>query len=82
MRKITIGVPGFEGRNLKIIDNSVFKSLQVYVDGQKVGMNKFKYTVVYNEDKKTEVKFLNYFLIDAVKVVVKNKESLYWYQYT
>jgi ABC-type sugar transport system permease subunit len=86
MREIPIEVPGFEGRNLKVIDNDIFKPYDIHIDGQKVRRTRFKYIVTDNNGKETEIKFIWNILLDACKISIKDqvfiiKEPLHWYQY-
>lgn len=86
MREIPIEASGFEGRNLKIIDNGIFKPYDIFIGGQKVRRTKFKYIVTDNNGKEIEIKFIWNFLFDPGKVSIRNqvfviKDPLRWYQY-
>jgi hypothetical protein len=86
MREIPIEIPGFEGRNLKVVDNGISKPIQIFIDGKKVGRKGFKFLVTDNEGKEAEIKFMMNFLFDMGKVSIRNQEfviksPLRWYQY-
>lgn len=86
MREIPIELSGFEGRNLKIIDNGIFKPCDIFIDGQKVRRTRSKYIIIDNKKEEAEIKFIWNFLFDAGKVSIRNqvfviKEPLRWYQY-
>lgn len=87
MKEIPLEVPGFEARNLKVIDKGIFRPKELYIDGKKVKMQRFKYIIVDNDGKEAEVKFNFGFLIDmGSTVTIKDlafqiQKRLKWYEY-
>ncbi len=58
MTEIELIVPGFEGRGFKVIDQGMFKAIEIHLDGHKVKKRGFKYTIKDSQGNDCVIKFL------------------------
>ena len=87
VREISLKAEGFEGRDLKVVDQGAFKGVKLMIDGKERAGQTGKYILKDNSGREVQARFNLGFLVDPYQYVVIEhqkfniRDPLPWYQY-